>query len=277
MPRKKTLVVIIICFALVLSIWLISKKPENLSLSGKNENTVVAGNYIEINEKTNDDWKKLLTTVDDKTSIIDLTKSESNISEDTTLTAQMSRDFMSQYLLLKRGGGELTAEQMSQIGKNVLSLPEYNINSAVVYVNSNLNIINANDTPTLKKYRDTVNSILKKRSMQVAEGPISIVSTAVTSKDSKVLERLDSVIAAAKGTLNDLLSISVPSSAVKVHLGLINAISAVLSSLESMRLAFTDPVKASVGISHYSQSMINFQNALSAINSFFVSKLGSSI
>ena len=96
--------------------------------------------------------------------------------------------------------------------------------------------------------------------MQVTSSPVTALNFAVKDGGENALLRLDSSIYIGKELVKDLLQIEVPKSAILVHLGLLNALSSVLSNLEAMRVTFTDPVKALTGIGQYNKQMIEFQN-----------------
>ena len=204
-------------------------------------------------------------------------KNNGTAFDDTTLTTQMARDFMSQYLLLKKGGQAITEAEISQIANNVLSLPTYTKSEGAVYIALNLKITNNIDKSTVSRYRDDVNWTLKTRSMQVKDGPVSILNEAMNTQNQATLDRLDGIISITEGLIQDLLAIEVPKDAVSVHLGLLNAVSNILASLEAMKLAFIDPVKSYAGTNQYNNNVINFQTALSDENDYFIKKLGSVI
>ena len=274
--RSNVYAVLVICFGIVTSFWLFQRKPEGASLTKTPTNSLVVNTFRDIPENTNDDWKKILVNVDPKTQIVtNLTKTNPNAFDETTLTAQMSKDFLSQYLLLKKGGKTLTQEDINGITSNIVNSPVYTKTTGPVYIKTNLHIIPKSDTETIKKYKNTINLILKNRSMQVKENPTLILGTALNSESENVLKRLDPIVVIGKGMVSDLLSVEVPENAISVHLGLLNTSSNLLSNLEDMREVFSDPVRSLAGMGQYSKHVIDFQNALKNLNAYFVEKLGS--
>ena len=157
MPSKKTISVSIVCLGIIVSVWLFAKQPTEQGLVAKSENKGEVVPAIQIKEKTNDDWKKILTSIDQKNQkILDLTsKNKVNPQDDTTLTDQMSRDFLSQYLIAVKNGVDVTPEVAGQIAQKTLSLPEYK-QSSVVYIIQNLKIVKKSDPVTVGKYKDKI-------------------------------------------------------------------------------------------------------------------------
>jgi hypothetical protein len=62
---------------------------------------------------------------------------------------------------------------------------------------------------------------------------------------------------------------TVPSSAVKVHLGVLNAVSRLLTDVEAMRAVFVDPVKSLTSIGQYNDDISKFVSSLGNINQYF--------
>src|SRR3989344_1377572 len=277
MPSNKIYTILIICIGIIASIWLIQRNPTDISAIKQNVDGVSVSTYTNT-EKVNTDWKKILVSVDPKSSVItDLTKNNSGNNDDffdeTTLTGQMSKDFLSQYLLLKKGGKTLTEEDVDQITNNVTSSPVYSGIKGPVYVPSNLYITSNASKNTVSKYRDKVNLVLKTRSTQINDNLVTIVNNALKSGNSGELSRLDPIIEASKGFISDFLNMEVPNDAVGVHLDLLNSVSKFEADMEAMKQIYNDPIRAISGISQYNIDIIDFQNALNKINNYFDQKL----
>ncbi len=268
MPSRKVITTTILCLSAVVSIWLIQRTPTGI-LKQTTKNTVSVVPFDENIENTNTDWKKLLVSIDKKPSPIeDLTKNNDSEFDDTTVTAQMSRDFMSQYLLLKKGGRELTQEDLNRISMNVISSPQYNKIDAPVYLTKNLHISQNNDIYSLRKYRDSINLILKNRSLEIKNNPLMVLNASMKTNDSSLLDRLNIIVDASNGLIHDFLAVEVPSSAVNVHLSLMNSVSNIAITTESMKELYNDPVKAMIGLSQYNTYIASFQKSLTSINSY---------
>lgn len=271
MPSNKTISIFIICLALVVSVWLSTNKQEGVSaLIQKSENTEVVPS-IQTKEATNDDWKKILTKVDDKNPFEDLTILGGE-EDDTTLTDQLSRDFMSQYLLAVKAGETINKETADVIAQKTLSLPEYNSKS-VVYIRQNLKITPKADSETMRIYREKINQSLQKVYYGLKDDPMNVVITAIGTENEADIKKLDPIISINKGTIKYLLDMEVPEKAVIVHLELLNISSAILSDLEDMRAGLEDPVKMFNGIGNYAQDSDTFARMLTKMNEFLTKNI----
>jgi hypothetical protein len=254
-------------------------QTEKASLSKKLEEVkqeVSVRPFINSNQDTNDDWKKILTTVDKKNQVVtSVVKTDSSSFDDTTLTAQMSKDVLSRYLMSKKGGKDLTQEDVANIANDVMTSPEYSKKGGVIYVSKNLHVISETDQATVKKYKTEVGSMLKKRKAEIAVDPTYIIGVAIAREDENMLKRLDPIILTGKSSVTDLLGVNVPSDAVQLHLKLINVSSALVADLENIRKLSTDPASALVGISQYTNNLQEFENSINNLDAYFKKKLGS--
>lgn len=272
MPSKKIFISMIICCAIVVSTWLLTRKADSAKTLLKESAGVVAVEQAPI--ESNQDWRKILTNVSTTSkTFVNLTGNTGG--DETTLTAQMSRDFMSQYLLLKKGGREVTPEEANQIATNVMSIPEYTQPNTAVYIQSNLHITNSKTKDTYDTYKTTVNYMLKKRSSNIKDDPMTILANVMQTDNTSELTKLDPLIASSKALVIDLLNMEVPNDAIRVHLDLINSVSNLSVNLESMKGILNDPVKTMTSISTYNQNILAFATALKNINLYFITKTGS--
>ncbi|HEY0220915.1 MAG TPA: hypothetical protein VGC58_01700 [Candidatus Paceibacterota bacterium] len=279
MPTKKVLSILIICVAGVASAWFISSTPSLREVAEKNklDNSVSVESYQKVNIESNDDWKKILTIIDkDGQKVTNLTKNDSaseNTFDETTLTAQVSKEFLSQYLIAKQGGKELTEEDIMAIAESVSSNPTYSKSQGPIYVYSNIKVTTKNDLASIKKYKENIDFILTSRSKQIKDSPTGVIYFGVVNSDENTLKRLDPIIEVGKLTLKDLLNTEVPSEAVSYHLGLMNSSSNVISNLEDIRQVSKDPVRAMAGIGQYYTYAIEFEKAINNLNLYFGKKL----
>ena len=269
MPSNKILFMLIICFGIVVSVYLFSRNPDNSKFLTQGIDGVSTNPYINVDENTNNDWKKILISMDSsKNATTILTNNDPSVFDDTTLTGQMSRDLLSQYLSAVRGG-EFTKEESIKIAENTLSIPGYTKTGGAKYIASNLHVTAETDRDSMQAYEDKINLILQNRSSKVKENPLAIFQDAITRANETKLAKLDPIILQNKGLLNDLLLVEVPKSAVGVHLALLNAFSNILSDLEAIRVVFTDPVRSLVAVNQYQLDESSLKIALNNINSFF--------
>ncbi len=125
--------------------------------------------------------------------------------------------------------------------------------------------VDTEETPeTIKAYGNAIATILKTPPPQKLEYEIDIVNRAEANKDPSELKKLNANITAHKIVESALLKLTVPKSAVQVHLALINGASGMAWSLTGLSYILTDPLKALPGVARYPQ---NFQDFFSAIHS----------
>ena len=270
---NKIYVVLVICVGLVVSIWLLERNPVNKNLESEIK-TVSVNPYINIEK--NDDWKKILTTIDNgatDTTLISKNNKSTQTEEDSTLTDQMSRDFLSQYLLAVKNNGGTTPNDALMIAKNTLLLPDYTESVGAKYISANLKITSKADPDTLRLYRNKLYKIIVDRTGKVKDDPIMIVVNSLSTEDEGGLAKLDYIILQNKGFLNDLLGMEVPKNIVELHLSLLNASSKLLANLEFMRKKVFDPVRGLAGIGEYSQTILDINLSLDNFSKYFIQNL----
>jgi hypothetical protein len=272
MPSNKIIITFILSFALIISTWLIFKTPVK-PFKTQSSNSVFANAYDQ-NQPGDDDWKKLLTDINPNTTSAIPKTTDNSISDDTTLTAQLSKDLFSRYLLaVNNGGQEMTSGTMQQITKDVLSLPQYTSVPGAVYLPINLKITQKTDKETILTYNNDIHKIFENRTVKNVDA-LSIIELALNSGDENFLKQIDPLIIRDDALIKDLLSINIPKDAVDIHLAVINGYSNVLASLQSMRITFKDPAKSLAGVSQYPQNILNLQKAITDMNSYFSQRLG---
>ncbi len=270
MPSSKTLSIIILCGATVLSIWLINKN--NLAKGSLNP---VAGiestaSFVPDNFQSNDDWKSMIATVN-ATKEVAPSLRNTEIPEDTTVTNQFSIDFMSQYILQKGSGQPLDNASINNIATNILSNPQYLKSEGAVYVKENLNIDSSFGQNSRSQYKQIVFQSIKNGFAKVKVEPYLILKEAIDLNDERILTALDPIILANKTVISDMLKVTVPKAAVTIHLNLMNALSDMLADTESMRVFFADPTRGLGGVTNYQEHMSTFIKAVTTMNKYLAS------
>lgn len=274
MPSNKIFVALILCASAVTSVWLVLRPRGEVASFPNQSGTAVSAEPLINIQNTNDEWKKILTTVnpgDDK--ITKPIRTSDSSFDDTTLTAQLAKDFLSQYLLLKKSGKTVTPDDAQNITNNALSQPQYTQTTGAVYTRANLHISQSTDISTVRKYYEDVKAILAKVPKN-DDDPALIVQDALKQDNAKTLEKIDPIIVTVKYLVSSFINVQVPSDAVAVHLGFLNATSNILSNLEGMRATFTDPVKSFAGTAQYAEHLTTFTEAQKNMQGYFAQKLG---
>ncbi len=277
MPSNKIYTILVLCLGIIVSVWVLVKKPEDTPVTQKQGSVSVGSTNTQ--DKTPTDWQSILVTLDansQKTTSVVPKESEADDGtafNDTTLTAQMAKDFFARYLSIANQG-DVTEADATTIANNVLASPEYTQTTGAVYLISNLHINPKTNTTTTKQYLDSLSQMIEKRGINTNnDDPMSMVAKAVQENNENELTKIDPIIVKAKGIINDLLAMSVPADAVQVHLKLLNTSSNLLSNLEAMRATFTDPVRSFAGASQYTDHLSLFLQAIQNMRNYFEQKL----
>ncbi len=262
----------ILSLALIVSAWLFTRSQES-SLTAENSSesadAIEVRPYIE--QKTNNDWKKLLTRIDPKDQVVtNLAKTDPKKFDDTTLTAQLARDFFSQYILAKQGGVEISQDNANQIVQSISTSEKYTSLTSPIYRVGNLKVTSKSDVETMRRYKSTINTILNKRSVELKDDPVTIIQEAINTQSEKTMQKIDPIIITAKSFIDDLLNTEVPQVAVNLHLALLNSTSNLLTDLQAIRVLLNDPTIALIALGQYNSHLTSFRSAYNNMNSFLV-------
>lgn len=272
MPSNKILTLFILCLGVIVSVWFVADKQKRISQSSeiKKDNIEVAP-PIAIKD-TNYDWKKILTDSNKANAkVIDLTKTVNIAGEGTTLTDQMSRDILSQYLILAKNGQQITPEMATDIVNTTLSLPDYKPDY-VEYIRENLKVTPKNDPVTFDNYSQKISQALISVYYDVKVDPMAIFVNGLQTENEEELKKLDPLIVINKKAIKTLLEMEVPSEAVPLHLNLLNSSSKILGNLESMRTAISDPIKIFTVSGDYSVNTVEFGKSITNLNALLKQK-----
>lgn len=268
--HNKTYVVLVICIAVIVSVWLIQRSiPEK-----KSTNTVIETYQIE--DTADESWKGTLTSI--KFSDPDISKTPSqddpNAFDETSLTGQMARDLFSRYLLTIKDNP--TQENLDKISNSILSSENYSKISGVIYTINNINISPSNTSANVKRYGDSLNKIIvgEMMSTQKADPLPTILLESIQSENKKRLSDLEIYVKAFKNITTGLLNMPVPSDFSQLHLELLNSSSAVYTDLKAMSEFLDDPIKGIISVKQYSDDLVLMETIQEKINVLYKQKMG---
>lgn len=268
--HNKTYVVLVICIAFIVSVWLVQrsiptkKSPDNILETYSTENT------------TDESWKGTLSSINFSDPDISTTLSpdDPNAFDETSLTGQMARDLFSRYLLTIKDNP--TQENLDKISDSILSSENYSKISSVTYNLNNINISPSNTPPSTKQYGDSLNKIIVGEMMatQKADPLPTILIESIQSENKKRLGDLETYVKAFKNITNGLLNVSVPSDFSQLHLELLNSSSAVYTDLKAMSQFLDDPIKGIISVKQYSDDLVLMETIQEKINVLYKQKMG---
>lgn len=268
--HNKTYVVLVICIAFIVSVWLVQrsipakKSPDNILETYSTENT------------TDESWKGTLSSINFSDPDISTTLSpdDPNAFDETSLTGQMARDLFSRYLLTIKDNP--TQENLDKISDSILSSENYSKISSVTYNLNNINISPSNTPPSTKQYGDSLNKIIVGEMMatQKTDPLPTILIESIQSENKKRLGDLETYVKAFKNITNGLLNVSVPSDFSQLHLELLNSSSAVYTDLKAMSQFLDDPIKGIISVKQYSDDLVLMETIQEKINVLYKQKMG---
>lgn len=138
----------------------------------------------------------------------------------------------------------------------------------ILYNSTNLIISNNTSVAALKTYGQQIAGALASyNTEQINE--TALMLNALEEKNPIKVQSLLSIVDTNKQTVSNLLKISVPKTAITVHLNLVNNLNKNVSLLSDMSKILDNPYPALESASSYRVQKLNFYKAVDEINQFF--------
>lgn len=208
------------------------------------------------------DWKESLP--ENSFESIDTPTSDAEETEPyqapTTLTGKFSEAFLQDYLEGKMQGADYA--DPTQFVENAVAAIDTNAQSTR-HTRAELQIISDSED-ALHTYGNDLAFIVKTHSI-ANENEAVILQKALTANDPKILEDLAPIHAAYRGFIDDTLRTEVPQSLVSEHITLLNAYEAIITDIEAMQMAFSDPLYSLARVRGYEVDVKVFSAAFQAI------------
>jgi hypothetical protein len=207
--------------------------------------------YIETNDGDGDgvkDWEEdlrtgVFETID--TPGLDLEESEPYVPP-TTFTGKFSEAFFKDYMDGKVNGVDFS-DPTEFVGKAVDAIDANSQSKR--HTRLELTIV-PDSEETIHEYGNEVMRIMKKYSITNKNEAV-ILQEALVANDPELLEGLAPTHQVYASYIADTLTTEVPASLVSGHLQLLNAYEAILTDIEAMQLAFTDPLYSLARVKGY--------------------------
>ncbi len=206
----------------------------------------------------------------DNLKMADLPNPTGGTSTKSSLTDTIARNLYANYAVLGESGG-LTPENQAKLVET-LSLSADRILEPKIYSETDINI-ERNEAPTsIKKYGNdivyTIKTILPDRSLNEAV----FLNNYLNKGDPEELQKVASSAKNYAKATNALLLLSVPESAVPLHLSLVNAIGSFGRAIEGMSLVDEDPLVSLISLKNYQEGLGKIISALRGFAPYFKSK-----
>ncbi|MEK7574799.1 MAG: hypothetical protein AAB511_01050 [Patescibacteria group bacterium] len=139
------------------------------------------------------------------------------------------------------------------------------------YTSADFSVDNEETPAKIKAYGNALATILKTPPTKKFEYEINIVERAQEKKDPEILKQLEPNISAYANLENTLLKMTVPKSALPVHIALTNGAAGMAWSITGLSYILTDPIKALPGVAGYGENFQAFIKSLGGFNKYFIS------
>ncbi|MCE9643809.1 hypothetical protein K8Q93_00980 [Candidatus Parcubacteria bacterium] len=254
---------------LVLGASFLSKEPRKGSLigtSGNNSETSVNLTALikeriaaQKAEAPSEDWQKEFNSITSKplNPATDLASS--------TLTDLLARSLFTQFTAAQNGGGLDAAAQQRVIDE---TLGKINLRFTI-YTEKDIRIGSEN-TAALRGYGNALGQLIRDNSSTDTNEAV-VLSQALAQNNPRGLQGISPIATSYHNLLSAALRLSVPPSAVKAHLSLVNSLSAIGDSVDAMMVAFQDPVRTVLYINKYEENVQALSNSFVQIASLLKS------
>ena len=178
----------------------------------------------------------------------------------TTLTGKFSEAFFQDYLQGKINGEDFS-DPTAFIGNAVTAIEKNT--QAKSHSRLELNVIQTTDD-SVHTYGNDIARIIQSHSID-NENEAVILQKALATNDPEKLNELQPIHAVYANTLSDALTIPVPDALADEHIDFLNACEAILTDIEAMQVAFTDPLYSLARMKGYETDARALLNSLKAI------------
>lgn len=220
--------------------------------------------FILVSDTDNDgipDWQEELRVVEPaRISESDIASTTAEPVDFTNLTSRVAVDLVKK-TVLSEGYGNLGPTHDQIMRQTAVSLDEAAQDE--LFNRADLNIVTDVDEEILAEYGNSIARVFIFNSIpNSTQTEFEIFQEALDAQDETILEKLDPIIASYEKTVRELKELEVPNIIVREHLMLLNVANAILEDTKAMRVAFDDPLLATVRISRYSNDAMALSPAL---------------
>lgn len=198
----------------------------------------------------------------------EMVQNSNEITTETTLTEEFSKDVFAQYLTLKDSGVEFNSETElafadSVLNSNYLAIPiqEYTVDDIEVASNIDPRV-----------YAENMGLLFKAHILTPGKSETVVFAEYSQTNDPVVLESLDVPIKNYVSLRDSILQLEVPSELSAIHLEFINKLGGVISGLDSSKVLMEDPLLGVIGITVYQNSVLAIQQVLGQAKNFYNEK-----
>ena len=183
-----------------------------------------------------------------------------------TASDQFSRDLFTRYVTIKQTGSGDPADYNNYAGIVQSYIDQEAATMlAKIYGASDFKIIEDETPVDIRNYGNAIGALFIDDDAPKFENELIVLTRATENQDQTELAKLDKNIAAYQKILAGLLKISVPEIFLPDHVALTNAVKTIIVGIESMKLTFSNPIKAAAGLQNYPDAAGNIFPLLQSI------------
>lgn len=213
---------------------------------------------IRVTDTNNDgvpDWQESLLV----TGALDMASTTGDFKEPETLTEKFALSFFQDMVRAENYGafGD-TPEELVLEASNTLAAQAVD----VLFTTQDIIVSSDNSPEALSAYGEAVARITTLYPDPSEENAAVILARALRNQSPAELTALDTKIAAFTNILRDTKELTVPTSLQREHLNVLNSYQAVLTDIQAMRNAFTDPMLSLLRMKRYEDDNIGMAISL---------------
>ena len=183
-----------------------------------------------------------------------------------TASDQFSRDLFTRYVTIKQTGSGDPADYNNYAGIVQSYIDqEAATMSAKIYGAGDFKIIEDEKPVDIRNYGNAIGALFIDYSAPKFENELIVLQRAIDNNNPSELDKLNANILAYQKGRATLLKMAVPSIFSPDHIALTNAISTIALGIESMKLSFSNPIKAAAGLQSYPDAADSFYPLLISI------------
>ena len=220
----------------------------------------------------NSNWENVLKAVAGTSTdnlIATLNTPSTSTEENLTATDRFARAFFTKYVYLKQSGRAIDETAGTDLVNQLLAEDYGGPAEEKIYTETDIKIQNTTSLDDLKKYGNTLGTIIKTPLPKDYEQELIIIGRVNDTGNTKDLKKLSLNINHYQNMRDKILVLSVPIVLKPAHLSLINSLSAILEGVRGMTLIETDPVGATKMIVRYEDGLKSLPLFIQKIKVYF--------
>ena len=174
-----------------------------------------------------------------------------------TATEQLSHDILIKYIELKNSGN-FSSSTLNDLSQELASQLLNTITIKAIGV-SDLNVTTNENHDSVKKYMDTMGTILIKDSPKKPANEIALLSDILKNNDPTATGKLKPIVQNYQNLASDFTSVKVPAGIADSQVDLINNLLLIAKSVDSFKLVLSDPASGLAAIQQYKKSILSVQ------------------